>query len=389
MRRSRCIPTVIFISLVALSCAAAPNGSHLGRAPAAMIDRAAPRVHFARADSDPPSSTSSPSASTTSTSTSASAPATSTSTSTTSTSRSSSTSSTTTSSTSASASTSTTKTSTSTEATKTSSTTTTSSTQVSVTKTSTPPSTSSTKTSSTSSHTSTLTTTSVTTSTGDPVPATTLVIGSADATQVPSVTSIAPTASQSDGAASSPSGFFENKGAVAGTFTVVGLVGAGIVIFIAVTILRRRQRIRRQDEDDVYFDKFEPTSHVTEDPFGNNGLGGGGLGPSSTDLATVPADHTAYPDRGIEHGVEQYPMDEYGIGYPPGTAYAAALAQQGQPYQHPGYPYHDQPEQQQSEPAPADSLAIPRETAPREKYQQSIDSFYGNPGTARSSQVLP
>ena len=43
-------------------------------------------------------------------------------------------------------------------------------------------------------------------------------------------------------------GFFDNTGAVAGTFSVVGLVGLGILIFIITTVIRRR-RAEKFDED--------------------------------------------------------------------------------------------------------------------------------------------
>ncbi|GAA5920552.1 hypothetical protein JCM1841_005723 [Sporobolomyces salmonicolor] len=51
-----------------------------------------------------------------------------------------------------------------------------------------------------------------------------------------------------NGSASSGNSFFSNTGAVAGTFVVVGLVAAGIVIFLGFFFVRRK-RARRLDED--------------------------------------------------------------------------------------------------------------------------------------------
>lgn len=115
-----------------------------------------------------------------------------------------------------------------------------------------------------------------------------------------------------------------------GVFTVAGVVGLLIIAFIAMKIMRRRARMR-DEEDDAYFEKYtehEPPVHSGSGPMD-----------SSYDIsdATAPARHDAYPDRSMHYGSEQAYANpnQYGMEYPPGTAYAAAAAQDGQ-YQYSG-----------------------------------------------------
>jgi len=72
-------------------------------------------------------------------------------------------------------------------------------------------------------------------------------------TQSTSVDDNQTTPENSNGSDSSDKGFMGNKGAVGATFTVVGLVGAGLVI-CAVLFIRKRMRhrdLRKADWDDV------------------------------------------------------------------------------------------------------------------------------------------
>ncbi|TCD69854.1 hypothetical protein EIP91_005931 [Steccherinum ochraceum] len=139
------------------------------------------------------------------------------------------------------------------------------------------------------------------------------------------------------GAASSGSGtsFFDNKGAVAGTFFAVALVVIGLIV-AGVSFLKRRRRRYRHEEDEVYFEKYhEPSVQDNHSP-----TLGSGVGDSSHDLSTqVHARADAYPDRAIHHGwtpeAEYGNPQEYGVEYPPGTAYGNAQAQQAQ-YQYNG-----------------------------------------------------
>jgi len=230
----------------------------------------------------------------------------------------------------------------------------------------------------------------------------------------------------SDTAVSAASrGFWANKSAVAGTFTVVSLIIAGIVGGATLMIIRRRKQLAA--EQDEYYEKYESSIHG----------GSGDDGMSQTHI-TSPADPSAYPDRGIHYGdnthgmhadmypehsaasepyhlpdpaqdpfgqqhavadvyqpsgSEQYPSQEYiaqeyDVGYPPGTAYAVSQGQDGQ-YQYSGYE-QEQPEASSSQPHPfsdpsnqrtltssAPPVAFRGVESRGSGYQQSIDSFYG------------
>ncbi|KAI9001349.1 hypothetical protein BD414DRAFT_452707 [Trametes punicea] len=142
--------------------------------------------------------------------------------------------------------------------------------------------------------------------------------------------------------------FFDNKGAVAGTFSVVGVFALGAVIVGVIYAKRRAARL--QDEEDMtYFEKYNASNGDNQD--GPADLSFGNENPSEAQIMThAPPD--AYPDRSMHYGLPT--MEEYaqpqpmgltygaaqgtgaGVEYPPGTAYARAQAQQGQQYQYDG-----------------------------------------------------
>lgn len=118
----------------------------------------------------------------------------------------------------------------------------------------------------------------------------------------------------------------------------MALVVIGIII--ASTIFLKRRRRRRDEEDEVYFEKYQSEPRLNDS---SPNLGTiPGLGESTHDLAAVHARADAYPDRAIHHGwtaadMEYNSPQEYGVEYPPGTAYAAAQSQhQGHQYQYAG-----------------------------------------------------
>lgn len=131
-----------------------------------------------------------------------------------------------------------------------------------------------------------------------------------------------PTPTSNNNAATSSNSFFSNTGAVAGVFTVVGLVA--IVIFIAlVTNAVRRRRARKFDRDVA--EAAAEAAASSRSPFddytynGNSGGGGGG----------------GYPYSDTTHGTfAQAPMglpsDAYGMSemtqYDPYAAGAVSLA---------------------------------------------------------------
>ena len=167
--------------------------------------------------------------------------------------------------------------------------------------------------------------------------------------------------------------FLENKGAKAGVFTVVGVIGTMIVIYIGMKIMRHRQRMRDEEEEDYFNDKFaqEPNTQV-----------GSNTNDSTYNLAsaaaTMPARQDAYPDRAVHYGATQVTQEYVApsqYDYPPGTAYAAAAMSNGSPYQYSRY---------NSNPSPTHPFADPRNASrpnlappvPR-PYTQTADAYGG------------
>lgn len=135
-------------------------------------------------------------------------------------------------------------------------------------------------------------------------------------------------------AAASDKGFSSNKGAVTAVAIIGTIVGTSVVAFIVFKILKRRARTR-DEEDEMYFEKY----NEQEPPLNNSG-------PIDTSYniaaATRPAAVDAYPDRSYHYGGTQPAASadayanpqQYGMEYPPGTAYAAAA--HGSQYQYHG-----------------------------------------------------
>ena len=132
------------------------------------------------------------------------------------------------------------------------------------------------------------------------------------------------------------SSFFDNKGAVAGVFSVVGIVAVGALI--TAVVLAKRRAARLQDEEDMaYFEKYPgPDANRSASPTSFTGTGTGvGVGgydaaDASHDAPLAHAATDAYPDRATHFGLptmEEYaqpqPMDfsNHGIDYPPGMSY--------------------------------------------------------------------
>lgn len=126
--------------------------------------------------------------------------------------------------------------------------------------------------------------------------------------------------------------FFDNKGAVAGTFSVVGVVVIG-AIFVAYMYAKRRAARLQDEEDMTYFEKY--TGNNTSSPH---------MPPSPTDMSFIGGPETlhnepmashaandAYPDRSTHFGLPT--MEEYsqphtmglnfnaGLEYPPNATY--------------------------------------------------------------------
>jgi hypothetical protein len=206
---------------------------------------------------------------------------------------------------------------------------------------------------------------------------------------------------------SSSNNFWANKGAVAGTFTVVSIIIFSI--FVAAGAILFKKRKNWQSEDDAYFEKYAPQDNATiagaptidgtiEDPESN----------MTEAMAPAPAD--AYPDRQIHYGnldtsqSEHAIYDAYAIGYPPAVDYppqATSYEQNGTHYQEtyaepasassvatsapypPSHQYPDPHNASYTGFAPPVSFRDPG--ARGSGYNQSIDSFYGGPAADDSS----
>ncbi|KAH9850013.1 hypothetical protein C2E23DRAFT_887728 [Lenzites betulinus] len=177
------------------------------------------------------------------------------------------------------------------------------------------------------------------------------------------------TGAVADNVSASHNGFFDNTGAVAGTFSVVGVVVLGGII-VAVLYAKRRAARLQDEEDMTYFEKYNTGNGDSHDIPGD--LSFGNDNPSDAEMMTHAAPD-AYPDRSMHYGLpsmaeyaqpqppvmsayaqppvmadyaqpQQPPAAAYGaaatgagLDYPAGTAYARAQAQQGQQYQYEGY----------------------------------------------------
>ncbi|KAI0959710.1 hypothetical protein AcW1_004459 [Taiwanofungus camphoratus] len=195
----------------------------------------------------------------------------------------------------------------------------------------------------------------------------------------------------------SSKGFLENKGAVAGTFTVVGLLVAGGVVAIVMYVVRHRKRLR-DDEDAVYFEKDNGHNGYMDSPYA------GGDNPSVAEMMT-PAASDAYPDRTTHYGImsaaeDDKPRDSI-VEYARGTAYAAARVQAG-PYQYTGQPggygggytnmhYAPQPSVSPGTHPFADpnNLSRPGRAPPVfvNGVEQPFDSYYGQTGGAHQVEA--
>ncbi|KAJ7180310.1 hypothetical protein C8R43DRAFT_396729 [Mycena crocata] len=118
-------------------------------------------------------------------------------------------------------------------------------------------------------------------------------------------------------------GFWDNKGAVGGTFTVVALVIVGIIVAIAMVL--RKRAASHNSARDTFFDTKGPIGGAAENPHSPN--------PSMVSLGNEPMDAHSTP--GPNYGAtDQYLVDttDYNVSYPPGASYAPAADQTQQYY---------------------------------------------------------
>jgi len=134
----------------------------------------------------------------------------------------------------------------------------------------------------------------------------------------PTQPSISPPTNSSDDSNSGGTSFWDNTGAVAGTFTVVGLVGLGAIIFL-ITFFIRRRRTRAYDRETDLAAAEAATAPVPTFPdddddhpyrantgYGATSSGGGYPAPSHASshgtYAQSPLNHEAYEMAGPAPG---------------------------------------------------------------------------------------
>ncbi|KAI1786650.1 hypothetical protein LXA43DRAFT_1098950 [Ganoderma leucocontextum] len=187
--------------------------------------------------------------------------------------------------------------------------------------------------------------------------------------------------------------FFDNKGAVAGTFSAAGVVIIGAIV-IAIVFSRRRAARLQDEEDLTYFEKYEgPTStnasaandgsHTpTEPEMSYMGHGGAhGMDVNDEPLATYAAPD-AYPDRTMHFGLPS--MEEYAqpramgldfgsaVDYPPEMSYNATQYAGYEGYNPTQYAGYDGGYAQTQQPYYASSY--PAQTMPAHPYANPTNS---------------
>lgn len=117
----------------------------------------------------------------------------------------------------------------------------------------------------------------------------------------------------------SSKGFFQNTGAVAGTFTVVGLVGLAILIFIITAVIRRRRADRFDKDAALAAAEAAATAHSPnfDDDYGlgsnHHAVGGYGYADTYQTPVQFPPTREAYGLSNIGANAYVEP-DNYSIG---------------------------------------------------------------------------
>ncbi|GLB33995.1 hypothetical protein LshimejAT787_0108790 [Lyophyllum shimeji] len=185
-------------------------------------------------------------------------------------------------------------------------------------------------------------------SSSEPTPQTTLILA-----PPPSLTSTAvqtstfsPSAT-SETLSSSNTGFLANKGAVAGTFIVAGLIGIGAIV--ALLVFFRRRAKHRRERDDEFYQSFAVEPEMARSASGSFVFpAAGGIPGSPATTITELAAHT--------------PMNPHAGDYHSSNIHSLAPVQE-----HGSDPSH----------LSTTPPAFSRRVVGRDSYQPSIDSFYG------------
>ncbi|RDB22582.1 hypothetical protein Hypma_009984 [Hypsizygus marmoreus] len=186
---------------------------------------------------------------------------------------------------------------------------------------------------------------------------------------------ITPSASNTPKSAASMN-FFDNKGAVAGTFAVVSFVGLGLIVGIFFVMKKRAER-RRLIADEHFEDFTSAGPEMAQSATGHNrsvsAVRSASPGASITDLSShTPMDPFS--------GNQTYLSPNYGTGYT--SQGLSSVQERDSDFSHSSNnsasSHHSPPSYYA--PPPTDAAAPPvvnRKFVARDSYQPSIDSFYG------------
>jgi hypothetical protein len=123
--------------------------------------------------------------------------------------------------------------------------------------------------------------------------------------------------------------FFQNTGAVAGTFSAVGVAVVAIVGLFVYKFFKNR----RTYDDDEFFEKYPSEAEPQINSTGGYGASHGALSdPDAGHSAMEHASATAYPDRAIHYGqneytaggntAQAYDFGDVGLSFPPNASFA-------------------------------------------------------------------
>lgn len=173
--------------------------------------------------------------------------------------------------------------------------------------------------------------------------------------------------------------FLQNKGAVAGTFTVLALVLLGAIMAILFFVIRKNRRATRGNSE--FFTSFAPEPEVARSASARTVSANGhsvstSPGPSVVELAgQTPMD---------AYATNQHLSQNHGYNYPVHSLEPVREQEYSGEFDHEPvmsepslYSASTQPTQLYYIPPPGQGSAQNRKSVARASYQQSIDSFYG------------
>ncbi|KAL5527245.1 hypothetical protein ACEPAG_6036 [Sanghuangporus baumii] len=153
-----------------------------------------------------------------------------------------------------------------------------------------------------------------------PASTATAVVAASNTRRVSSSSSATPSVPTSAEASSTESaasnGFLSNKGAMAGTFTAVGIIGVGLICAVVVFIRKRK----RNEDLDIFDTEYKEYSSGDD----HGGTSGGNGDYFSSDMSSLSANAVSHAGARAEN--MDYNHVDYGYGLPPTAADRTSVA---------------------------------------------------------------